>query len=664
MAISSPGVGSNLDVNSIVSQLMALERRPLNVLDTREVSYQARLSAFGTIRGALSQFQGSMNALAVASRFQGVTTSSTDATTVSASAASSAAAGSYSIEVSALAQSQRLVAAGQASNTATVGTGTLTFDFGTISGGTFDSTSGTYTGSAFTSSGSAVRTVTIAPESSSLAGIRDAINAAGVGVTASLINDGSASPYRLVLSVDKPGAANALKIGVSGDAALQSLLTQDPAATQNLAQSTSAQDARLKINGVDVTKASNVISDALDGVTLTLTKTNVATPVTISVARDTSSTQSAADSFVKSYNELYRTLSDLSAYNAQTRSGAVLNGDAAVRTLQNELRAVFNQPLTGTTPGLRSISDIGIAFQRDGTLALDSIKLSRALTANPGGIAGLFAPLGSSTDSLVQFVKAGTAVTAGSYALNVTQLATRGASVGAGAAALTITAGVNDTLDLLIDDTAISVTLAAGTYASAAALAAELQGRINGNASALGAARSARVSESSGVLSVTSDAFGSTSKAELAGGSALASLFGGVPTRTDGVDVAGTLGAATAVGSGQTLTSDSGLSVRVLGGALGDRAAVGYTIGFAAQLSSFAGAQLGTTGAVAGRTDGINRSIAGISDQRTSLGRRLDDVEKRYRAQFAALDVLISNLSQTSSFLTQQLSALNSTSRS
>ena len=142
MAISSPGIGSKLDVNTIVTQLMGIESRPLAQLNTREISFQAKLSAFGSIRSALSQFQGTMSSLSFASRFEGATATSSDATAISASATARAPAGSYTVEVSALAQNQRLVAAGQATTTATIGTGTLTFDFGTISGGSFDAQTG------------------------------------------------------------------------------------------------------------------------------------------------------------------------------------------------------------------------------------------------------------------------------------------------------------------------------------------------------------------------------------------------------------------------------------------------------------------------------------------------------------------------------------------
>ena len=286
MAISAPGIGSNLDVNNIVSQLMALERRPLQALDRKEATFQAQLSAFGTLKSALSTFQSAAAGLNDGSKFQAYKTTVGDSGIATASAANSAVPGSYALEVTQLAQAQKLVALGQASASAAIGTGTLTFEFGTIGGGTFDAQTGKYTGATFSANGAGAKTVTIGASNNTLAGIRDAINAAKIGVTASIINDGSGTPYRLALSVNDPGQAKSLKISVAGDAALSTLLANDPAATQQLAETATARNAQLKIDGVAITKTTNTISDAIEGVTLNLLKTNVGSATTVTVVRD------------------------------------------------------------------------------------------------------------------------------------------------------------------------------------------------------------------------------------------------------------------------------------------------------------------------------------------------------------------------------------------
>ena len=245
--LAMPGIGSNLDVTSIVNALMQVEQVPLNDLNQKEASYDAQLSAYGTVKGALYSLQSALSSLSALSTFQAMSATAGDTSIVTASADSSATLGSYAVQVGQLAQAQTLVAAGQASNTQSIGTGTpttITFEFGSITGGTL--TNGTYSGAAFTQDGTAASgTVTIDSTNNSLQGMRDAINAADIGISASIVNDGSGSPYRLLLQSSSTGASHSMNISVSGDPALAGLLSYDPSATQNLTQLTAAQSAQL-----------------------------------------------------------------------------------------------------------------------------------------------------------------------------------------------------------------------------------------------------------------------------------------------------------------------------------------------------------------------------------------------------------------------------------
>jgi len=212
MGISTPGIGSGLDVNGIVTKLMSIEQQPLTALNSKVASYQAQLSGYGQIKSALSQFQSAVQGLSSPSQFQSLTATLADATVATASASTGATPGTYALEVTSLAQAQKLVAAGQASTSATIGSGsatTLSFDFGTIAGGTLSN--GTYTGASFTSNGAGTKTVTINASNNSLSGIRDAINSANIGVSATIVNDGSASPYRLVLTDSTTGKTNSMR---------------------------------------------------------------------------------------------------------------------------------------------------------------------------------------------------------------------------------------------------------------------------------------------------------------------------------------------------------------------------------------------------------------------------------------------------------------------
>jgi flagellar hook-associated protein 2 len=646
--ITASGIGSNLDINSIVSQLMAIERQPLTALDRKEASYLAELSAYGSVKGALSTFQTTIASLASTSKFGGRKASLADTTVATVTAGEKAAAGTYSLEVQTLAQAQKLKSGVFAATTDTVGSGTLTIQFGTYSGGAFTA-----------NAERASTTISIPAASNSLAGVRDAINAANAGISASIVNDGTGN--RLVISSNYAGTANALKITVDDDdgndtnASGLSQLAYDASSggTANLTQTAAAQNAVAIIDGITITKASNVITDAIEGVTLTLAKSNTGTPTTLTVAKDTTATKSAVESFVKAYNDLNENLRDVSAYDAETKQAAVLQGDATVRTIQSQLRTVLNAQIDPAPAGLATLPDIGVTFQKDGTLKLDSAKLDKVLADPTKDVATLFAAVAKPSDSLVSFDSATAAAKAGSYALSISQLATRGYAVGSGAAALTITADVNDTLTFTVDGTAGTAKLGAGTY-TASALAAEIQSKVNGALTAAG--KSVTVTQSAGVLTVTSNAYGSASSISLSGGNGLTALFG-TPSPTAGVDVAGSLGGTTGTASGQTLTAQ-GLKLKVIGGATGSRGTVSFARGFADQLDTLATALLATNGTLDGRTKGINASIQDIADQRAVLERRLEAVEARYRAQFTALDVMLASMNQTSAFLTQQLANL------
>ena len=654
MALSAPGIGSNLDVNGIVSQIMALERRPLTVLDTKEAKYQAQLTAYGSLKGALSSFQSAVAALASPARFSAVTASFADTTVATATASSAAAAGSYSVEVQTLAQSHKLKSATFAATSTTVGTGTLTIRFGTYSGGTFT-----------LNPDQAAQTISVDASESSLAGVRDAINTANAGVSASIVNDGSGN--RLIIASKDTGVANALKITVEDDdlantdnAGLSQLAYDaSTGGTTNLTQTFAAQNATAVIDGIAITKASNTISDAIEGVTLNLLKANTPSATTLTVTRDTAGIQAAVQSFVTAYNDLNKIVTDLSKYDAANKRSSTLTGDATVRSVQTQLRGVFNTTLSTAGGGLTALSNIGISFQKDGTLKLDSSKLTTALSDSTKDVSTLFAAVGKPTDSLVSFVSSTSDTKNGTYLLNVSQLSTQGKAVGGGAAVLTINAASNDTIDLTVDGVAASVTLAAGTY-SAAELAAEIQSKINGVIALSSTGISVTVTQSAGVLSVTSNRYGSASTVAITGGTGKSDLFG-AQTETAGVNVAGTIGGITATGSGQILTGTgdaSGLALKVTGGATDARGTVSFARGYAYELDKLVEKMLENDSLVDGRMDGINASIKNVGTQREVLARRLDMVESRYRAQFTALDVMMSSMSNTSSFLQQQLANL------
>ncbi len=659
-SLATPGVGSGLDITSIVSKLMTVESQPLTALAAKEASYQAKISAYGSLKSGLAALQSALTGLIDVRSMKSVKASIADSTLASVSAQSTAVPGSYSMKVSLLAQAHKVSSSGFASTTSTVGTGSLTFTFGTYAAGTF-----TANGEA------AAKSVTIGAGQNTLAGIRDAVNAAGIGVTATIVNDGSVSGNRLVFTSVASGAANSLKVTVAdddttnGDALGLSQLAYDPAGTagngRNMAETVAAQNAQLVIDGISVTKSSNVITDAIQGVSINLTKADPAVTTTLTVTSDTSGIAKSVQEFVKAYNDLATSIVTATKYDATNKKAAILTGDSAPRIIQSQLRAIVTGSLAGSGLSLTTLSQVGVSFKVDGTLSLDTAKLNAAITADPSGVGRLFAAVGSASDSLASVSVTGTKTTPGSYALNVSRLATQATAVGSTAASLQVVAGVNDTMTVTIDGTEATVTLAAGTYATAAALAAEVQSKINGSAALASAGARALVTETGGVLTLASAQYGSSSVVALSG-NAVAGLFG-TATISAGVDIEGTIGGYAATGSGQTLSGTTGsaiegIKVVVNGGATGARGDVVYTQGFGSKLSQALSNLLGSDGVVSTSTATANRQIKDITDRREVLQLRLQKVQANYLRQFQALDQMISSMNATSSYLTQQLDAL------
>ncbi|KDP86745.1 flagellar hook protein [Cupriavidus sp. SK-3] len=397
--ISNLGVGSGLDLSTLLDNLTTSEQAPLAAIKQQQASYQTKLSAYGQMQSMLAAFQAAANQLSKPSFFNGTTAASSNTAILSATGSNTAAAGVYAVNVTALAQAQSLVSNGQASQTSAIGTGKIHIDFGAITGGTLgtDPTKanfGKYAGATYTANaGSTGFDITIDNSNNTLQGVRDAINKANAGVTASIINDGTGTPYRLVLNSNNTGATNSMRLSVTptdGGTGLSDLLAYDPAGAgvQNLQQTVTAQNAQLTVNNIAIQSPSNQVTEAMQGVTLSLAQTGTSN---VTVQRDNASIQNGVQGFVTAYNNLQKSAASLSAYDPGTKTSSPLTGDNVLRIIQNQLRSVLNTPQSGSgTNAITTLSQVGISFQTDGTLALDTTKLNSAVTANPGGVAALF----------------------------------------------------------------------------------------------------------------------------------------------------------------------------------------------------------------------------------------------------------------------------------
>lgn len=661
-------IGSNgVDVNAIVQQLMTVENQSITKLNAKEAVYQAKLSAIGTIKGAVSNFEGVMNKLGNVSAFQSNIASSSDSTKVSATTSMNAAAGKYSIEVLALARSQTVVANGKADVTASIGTGvptTISLDMGSISG---TSVAGKYnSGTTFISNGTGVRSMVIDASNNSLQGIRDAINASASGITANIINDGGASPYRLVITSTNAGSNQSVKISVSGDATISSLLSQDPTSPtgQNLTETIAAQNTDITVNGVPVSKPSTLISDVMQGVSINVKGLTSGTPIVIDVTKDKTAMATAVNDFIKAFNGLSTELSRVSSYDPATKKGAILQGDATVRMVQSRLRDILNKPVNDSG-SITNLSQIGVTFQRDGTLALDAARFDKIVSSNFKDMAKLFAVSGSATDSLIGFNAATSATATGTYSVDVSSLATKASAVGSISPSSLVIDGTNNQFTMNVRGISTSINLTQGTYGSIQALASELQTQINGNASMMSASALVTASvNASNQMMVETNQYGSSATFTFSGGNGVFNMLG-TPTSTSGSDAAGTVNGNTAQGYGQALTStsgaSSGLSIRVLGGSLGARGMVSYSEGYASILGTMSKDLLSSNGVFQSSMNALDGMVSQISKNRTDTQQRLMGVEARYRAQFTALDNLLNSMNATSSFLTRQLATTSNT---
>ncbi|GLR27668.1 flagellar filament capping protein FliD [Limnobacter litoralis] len=543
-SITSAGIGSGLDVEGIISKLMAAERIPLNTIKTNTQTTQTKLSIYGIIKSSFDGLQTATNTLKNLSNIYPLTATSSNSSVVTGSATSASAKGSYSLTVQQLAQKQSIAANAVSTTDTAIGTGTLTITLGSYNA----------TGNTFTANSSATPvSITINSSNQTLSGVKDAINNANAGVTASIINDGTGN--RLVLTSNTTGAVNGFKVGVvdndgtNTDMSGLSMLSYDPTAAagsgKNQTSLASAQDAQFTLNNIAITKPTNNVTDAVSGLTLNLLSTTT-TPVTLNVGLDSTALQGTLNKFIAAYNQIQGNLTD------QQQKGATLVNDTTPSQLELTLRNTLRN--SGSTYGL-TLADIGINFDKTGVMSLDSTKLNSALATDPRIVEKVFADTGSSSDSRVRF-NGGTSLTrTGTYAINVS----------------TAYNGTNTVV-----------------------------GTINGvNANAIG-----------NVL------------------------------------------------TGATGDASEGLSVTIASGASGSLGTVTYNKGLASTLSDWITSLNNPGGALVSRTDGLNAKIKSLNNDASKLSDRLTIIEANYRKQFNSLDTLLASMQATSSYLTQQLSAL------
>jgi flagellar hook-associated protein 2 len=368
--LSSPGIGSGLDINGLVEKLVAAERAPRQAQITRaQTSTVTTISALGQLKGALSAFQTSLSQLSTLDTFSSRSAVSSDADKFTATATSSAAAGSYDIEIVSLAAAHQVSSQGFAGGSSqVVGHGTLTIGLGSS---TFQ--------------------VGIPESAQSLAQIRDAINAAPTNnlVRATIVNGSDGA--HLVFTSQATGAANTISVAAAGGNGGLSALNYSTLAPAAYTQPRAAMDAEINVAGVTQLSKTNTISNLIDGVEITLLAEDAGTTHTLRIANDTSAIQGKIANFVAEFNSLARTIGTLRSYEPTTKKAGPLLGDALLRSVESELRFKLTDKVNGLSGNFQSLASIGITTNKDGTLTLNDAKLKTALGEDYDGVANMFA---------------------------------------------------------------------------------------------------------------------------------------------------------------------------------------------------------------------------------------------------------------------------------
>lgn len=558
--ITAAGVGSGLDVNSLVTSLMSVERRSLSQIQTTQSGIRAKISAYGSLNSGLTALSDAARKLTQTNIVSSLQATSSSKEQVTATADSTATPGSSSVAVSQLAQVQRLIGPRVTDVTTAVGTGRIT-----IAVGSYNTTDNSFTNKTDTTP----IEIEIGTGQNTLEGIRDAINSASTGATASIVNDGQG--FRLVLTSTSSGSSNSLKITVddadgndnndetsgatpsansfdSGNLGGLSFLAYDPTASgegggKNLMQIQAAQSAQFTVDGIAISSETNTVSGAVKGVTFNLNQVTTAA-VRIDVKQDSTGVGNAVAGFVQAYNNMNNVL------KAQGGKDGELSKETMPSAIQRQLRSALRGSLQAYN---LSLTDVGLTFDKDGVLNFSSTKFTEALTKDPGIARKIFADTGISSDARVSYLSASSKTNPGTYAVNVT-------------------------------------------------------------------------TSSDGTSNALASINGTTAK-----------VTGNILTGAEGNDA-------------------DGMVLRLVNGNTGSLGSVTFSRGFASSIMKAIDGLISSNGGVVNnRTETLNKQLRSLDLRTEKENMRLGELEKRFRAQYSALDTQLSKMQSTSAYISANL---------
>ena len=429
--ISTLGAGSGIATGEITDQLVEIEQSvPQGNIDSKRESYEAQISDYGSLRSALATLQDAAKSLGDTSTFESKSASfGSSEAFVPTSLGEEAPVGNYTFTVESIARAQSLATSSYASKSSTVGKGTLTFSFGEWAGDL----------SGFTENAEKPSvSITIDESNNTLSGLRDAINAAKMGVQASIVNDGQ-NGYRLVIAAES-GLSNQLSITAAETVGSEGLSALDfNENSQTITQNQSGADAHITFNGLDIYRSSNTIDDVIEGFEFNLAKADPGAPVSVNIFEDKAVAEESVRTFVESYNTFLDAIKTVVDYNAEEERDGALKGDTTTKTVLNQLRSMISAAVPGIEDGFNALANVGIRTELDGTISLNEDTFKKAFDENFDLVKAIFIPQVSSDTDKIVVTGYGDDTVAGSYDVQITQQPAQGYLLG-GAASGTLLA--------------------------------------------------------------------------------------------------------------------------------------------------------------------------------------------------------------------------------
>ncbi len=640
MTTSVDGLASGIKYNDIITAMMNADRASTAVMEKRKAVFQTRLDSLRSLNTKMLSANLDLATLNRTSLYNARTVSSSNSSALSASATSTAKAGTYSFDVVQTAKAHQLAAAGKPSSSTSLGAGTLNIQLGS----------------------GATTAVSITAGSSSLDDIAQAINGAGIGVSAAVINDGSATPYRLMLTAKDTGTANA--ITVSGTASLATLFTG----------ATNIQDARDAIvklgsgtNAITFQQASNTFSNIVPGLTLTSQSDNVS-GIQVTVGNSASGAKDALKSFITSFNDVAQFMVDNASYNPTTKLAGPLFTDAPAKSgftdlLRSVIQAVPNQPLA-----LNNLTSLGVSIdQKTNKLTLDEAVFDAKIAADPIGVGRVFTNSGTSTDPGVSFSSINEKTkTTSPFTVNITQAATKAIATGTfPVAANSQVTAANKNFAVTVNGTKYSMTLTEGTYLTANDLVAHLQSVLNQKITAT--SDKLTVGLNNGDITLTSANFGAGSTITVDTTTTGNSLFGLPSGTVYGRDVQGTINGAAATGSGQILSGIVGSASEGLRLSVTATQPISATVTTSKGIAQSASEKVKTmtdnlTGSLVTEQTSVQSTLDAMTKSIASTDERLAQRRSRYEKQFQTMEQLISKANNQGAYFTSQAKAWSNSS--